>query len=261
MELIELQNLFEKAILDKDETSRQRLYQQIKAPSNLSNQDGLAIYNGSIFAQLIQTLKSIYPVCHSLVGDKFFEGCANIYAQNNPSTSPDLGDYGESFPQFLAEFKHAQSLPYLPDVAKLEWHWHRVYIGLDSKMLDIQALGKVPQENWGEIIFSIPENSILIESIYPIHRIWEISQPDYEGDEGVNLDEGGIKIFLWRQDYDMRMDFPSDEEWYFLQALSKKVDFGEVCFELERDYPSINVGGLLPIFVQRGWIESFTINE
>ena len=257
MELIELQNLFEKAILDKDEASKQKLYQQIKAPSNLSNADGLAIYNGSIFGQLIKTLKSIYPVCHCLVGDNFFEGCANIYAHSNPSTSPDLGDYGDKFPEFLREFEPAKSLPYLPDVATLEWNWHKVFTAVDSKILDIQELGKVPQEDWPEVIFYLPQNSVLIESLYPIHRIWEISQPDYEGEDEVNLEEGEIKIFLWRQDYEMRMDFPTQEEWYLLQALRKKIEFSEVCQELERDYPSINVGVLLPIFVQRCWIESF----
>ncbi|NES06068.1 MAG: DUF2063 domain-containing protein, partial [Okeania sp. SIO2F4] len=93
------------------------------------------------------------------------------------------------------------------------------------------------------------------------YRIWEINQPDYQGDEIVSLDEGGVKIFLWRQNYDMRIDLPNDEEWELLTAFQGNYPFEIICEKLVDVEPQVDVGVLLPLFVQRGWITDFYIDN
>ena len=51
----------------------------------------------------------------------FFGEAARQYIVGHPSLSGDLNDYGGEFAQFLAAYPHAADLPYLPDVARLEW--------------------------------------------------------------------------------------------------------------------------------------------
>ena len=259
MELRTLQQLFYDALVNPDSAKTQVLSQQIKAAKDLTPSQGLGIYRGSIMGNLSRTLRSIYPVCYQLVGEKFFEAMAVAYMRRFPSHSPDLGDYGEALPDFLSNFSPAAQLPYLADVARLEWHWHRVFHGEASKVLDYQALSLVPQERWGELIFQLPRNSILLESAYPIHRIWQVNQPDYEGEEVVSLDEGANKIFLWRQGYQMRLDLPSQAEWQLLKAFQTENPLETICEHLAAQEPSVEVASLLPLFVQRGWIVSFSI--
>ena len=259
MKLIELQKLFQKAVLEGDTSSDRELCQYIKAAADLTPDRGLAVYKGSIIGQFSQTLSSIYPVCCRLVGEKFFDAVAVNYIDRFPSLSPDLGDYGEQFPDFLANFEPVGKLPYLPDVARLEWYWHRIFNGEDAAGLDFKALSEIPQEKWGEVIFQLPKNSILLESVYPIHRIWQVNQPEYEGDDRVSLDEGGIKIFLWRQGYDIRIDLPNDSEWQLLKSFQAKNSFESVCENLAAKEPPIDVASLLPLFVQRGWVAGFSI--
>ncbi|MGK7876052.1 MAG: putative DNA-binding domain-containing protein [Xenococcaceae cyanobacterium] len=261
MELIELQRLFYDALFEKNAVSTQKLSQHIKAAKELTPIQGLAVYRGSVAGKLSRTLRSIYPVCCRLVGEKFFDATAVTYIRRFPSLSPDLGDYGEQFPDFLANFEPVAKLPYLPDVARLEWHWHRVFNGKDVTGLDLQALSEVPQEKWGELIFHLPKNSVLLESPYPIHRIWQVNQSDYEGQDQVSLNEGGIKIFLWRQGYDMRIDLPTDAEWQLLKAFQAENLFEIVCEDLAADEPAIDVASLLPLFVQRGWVAGFSLTH
>ena len=259
MEIVELQRLFYDAIFSTDITQKQEACKHIKAAKYLKEIECLAIYRGSIVGKLSRSLTSTYPVCCRLVGDEFFEATAVTYIRRFPSLSPDLGDYGEQFPDFLANFEPVATLPYLPDVARLEWYWHRVFKGEDTTGLDLQKLSEIPQDKWGELIFHLPKNSFLLESPYPIHRIWEVNQPDYQGNEEVNLDEGAIKIFLWRQDYDMRIDLPNDAEWQLLKAFQGKNTFEIICENLVTNEPTIHVSSLLPLFVQRGWITDFSI--
>ena len=258
MELRALQQLFYDALVDPDSAKTQALSQQIKAAKDLEPYEGLAIYRGSVMGNLSQTLRSIYPVCYRLVGKKFFEATAVAYMGRFPSHSPDLGDYGEAFADFLANFSPAAQLLYLADVARLEWHWHRVFHGEASKVLDYQALSLVPQEKWGELIFHLPPNSVLLESAYPIHRIWQVNQPDYKGDEVVSLDEGASKIFLWRQGYQMRLELPSQVEWQLLKAFARENQLETICERLAAQEPSVEVASLITLFVQRGWVARFS---
>ncbi len=259
MELRELQQLFYTAVFDKNSSQIQHLTQVVKAAQDLTSEDGIAIYRGSIFGTLSQTLQSIYPVCYCLVGEKFFAATATVYLHHHPSQSPDLGDYGAEFPEFLSNFKPAAQLPYLPDLARLEWHWHRVFHGDKATEFDSEGLSKIPPEKWGELVLSLPQNSVLLESVYPIHRIWEVNQPNYEGDESISLDEGGSQIFLWRQEYDMRIDLPTPSEWQLLKAFKAQDKLETICENLAHQNPPIDVSSLLPLFVQRGWIVNFSI--
>jgi len=258
MELAALQQLFYDAIFDKSGTRSEALCQHITTAPNLTAADGIAIYRGSILGKLSSTLQAIYPFCHRLVGDTFFRMTASTYVHLSPSTSPDLGDYGEDFPEFLAMFEPAASLPYLPDMARFEWHWHRIFNGEDTSLLDFQALANIPHEKWGELIFKLPKASVLLESVYPIHRIWQVNQPDYEGDDSVNLDESGVKILLWRQNDEMRLDLPTDSEWQLLKAFQSQQPFGLICEALANNEATLDVSALLTQFVQRGWIADFS---
>ncbi len=253
MELKQLQQDFYQAIFET-ETAQEFSQKHLNFPQ------GLEAYRGSILGNFTRTLQSIYPVCYRLVGQNFFEATAKVYIQRYPSHSPDLAEYGQAFSEFLSQFKPAAVLPYLPDLARLEWHWHCVFHGGKTKLLDYQALGKIPQDNWGEIIFSLPENSVLINSIYPIHRIWQVNQPDYQGDETVSLNEGGSHIFLWRPGAEMRMELPSLEEWQLLQAFQTKTKLETICENLAALESPVDVGALLPLFVQRGWIVDFSMS-
>ncbi len=259
MNLNELQSLFFETIWQPETGSQSVLDRQIEAARELTPKEGLAIYRGSVLGKMSRTLQTIYPVCDRIVGESFFNATAVEYIRRFPSTSPDLGDYGAQFADFLASFEPAASLPYLPDVARLEWHWHRVFNGEETPPFDFQALGQISPETWSQLVFGLPHNSRLLESPYPIHRIWQVNQSEYDGDAAVNLDEGGIRIFLWRNEYDMRLDFPTLEEWQVLQAFQYGERFGDICEELcDRD-PAVDVVALLPRLVQRGWVAGFSV--
>ena len=51
----------------------------------------------------------------------FFNAAVDAYVRACPSTSGDLNVYGDAFGEFLAGYPPAADLPYLPDVARLEW--------------------------------------------------------------------------------------------------------------------------------------------
>jgi len=81
----------------------------------------LAIYRANIAANATGALAAIYPIVRTLVGAEFFAGLTQAYCAAHPSASGDLNELGAHLADFLPMFAPAQSLPYLPDVARLEW--------------------------------------------------------------------------------------------------------------------------------------------
>src|SRR4051812_11879947 len=78
------------------------------------------VYRNNVTVSLIDALAAIYPAVQRLTGADFFRAMARCHVRSNPPTSPLLFDYGHDFPRFIERYDHAQSLPWLADVARIE---------------------------------------------------------------------------------------------------------------------------------------------
>ena len=77
----------------------------IKPSTILSANERLAIYRGSVRGGLLQALENIYPVLKQLLGDHAFEGLSRRYIEQHRSSSANIADYGDNFPEFIRFFK------------------------------------------------------------------------------------------------------------------------------------------------------------
>src|SRR6267378_6124166 len=85
----------------------------------------LSVYRNTFIGTLTNALRLSYPAVHRLVGVEFFETSARMFIEGQPPRSAYLDEYGAAFPEFLARFPAATSVPYLADVARLEWAVNR----------------------------------------------------------------------------------------------------------------------------------------
>lgn len=258
-QLHQIQSLFMDAIFNgpDDNPAINQLGHYITEKNNLTQEQQINIYRESVIGCMVTALTQIYPVCHKLVGDRFFDFMSTQFIYHNKSVSPDLADYGKHFDRFISSFKPAADLVYLPDVATLEWTWHKAFNAADHNGLDIQKLSMLTKDQQETLRFSLPPNSYLIESDFPIHKIWHANQNNSETDETINLDEGVIKLLVWRQHLSMRIDTLEDDEWLFLSAIKNNQSFIKICQTFEQ-YPDINIETLLPQCIKKGWVADFT---
>ncbi len=81
----------------------------------------LGIYRNSFVGVATRALRLNHPAVARLVGDDFFDATAQAYIVRHPPASAWLDQYGDAYADFLAQWQAAASLPYLADVARLEW--------------------------------------------------------------------------------------------------------------------------------------------
>src|SRR5207244_11506881 len=143
------------------------------------------IYRRTIFAHYHNALSSTYPAVKRLTGAPFLHAAADSFAQAQPSQSGDLNIYGGSLGEFLATYPPAADLPYLADVARLEWaidEAHRAAEGTCTPETVLAALAVAPPARLPALRLRLEPSCRLVASPFPILRIWRTNQSGYSGD-------------------------------------------------------------------------------
>lgn len=181
---------------------------------------GLAVYRGNVFGNWAQALACAYPIVRKIVGEEFFQGLAREYARNHPSVSGDLNQYGAQLAEFIAIFPHSQDLPYLPDVARMEWLAHRAYYAQDAKPFGLEA----PDE-FSRLALAPP--CALLASDWPLARIWTVHQDGYEGEIDVDLNSGPDRVLVHRPRWRALVRWLAPGDYRFLDCARQGATLGE----------------------------------
>lgn len=185
----------------------------------------LRVYRNNITSSLIDALRAVYPIVQRLVGEEFFEYLARQYLHAHPSRSGHLGEFGEHMPSFAGASPELETLPYLHDVASLEWSYHLVFHAAHHAPLDLARLGAIPSERYEELKFHLHPACRLLESRYPILRIWQVNQIEYSGDAQVDLAANGDQLLIIRRELDVEIESISSGAYALLAALREGDDF------------------------------------
>jgi hypothetical protein len=187
----------------------------------------VAIYRNTVFANYRNALGASYRIVSLLVGKPFFDAAVDAYVHAHPSTGGDLNAYGDRFGEFLATYPHAQDLPYLPDVARLEWAVDEASRAADpegSPEALLAALGAIPAERVTAQRFILDPSCRFIASSHPVLRIWQVHQPEFEGDPAVAFDGRIDRLLVRREGEGVTIERLADGDFALLRALDDGAD-------------------------------------
>lgn len=245
--LEKLQKTFLSAL--KTTSAQEDFFALINESHQLKKPQRLAIYRESMQESLISTLLSTFTVCDQLIGREAFRGLAKRYLQQTPAVSPDLGQYGASFPEFIANFPGTNSLPYLSDMAKWEWLYWQMWQGPASLSLDVTAISNIPESQQANIIFQLPANTVLFSSHYPIVKIWQWHQEQTLETPNFNWENPNNFHLLFRPHRNPIIVELEMQQWQLLQKIDVTTLENFTTDEL----------ALLPEFMQQGWLGGINI--
>jgi len=213
----------------------------------------LAIYRHTIFSTLNTALISSYPVIVKLVGEGFFRFLAQQYIEQYPSLSGDLNQYGEHFFQLVQRCPEAAELPYLADIAKLEWAVQLADNAADNHLFPVEKLALIEPEHYTHLQFFLSPSVYLLGSEYPIDEIWLANQET--SDSTVELTTGECYSLIYRPEHKPIVCSLTLEQWQFLSAIQQGMHFGLLC----ETYPQLDINSLLPYFIAQAVIVDFAL--
>jgi hypothetical protein len=249
--LRELQQGFAAAVLASDGTVPTFA---IAGPARAS--DRIGVYRNAVFANYRNALRASFPVVLRLVGEPFFNAAVDAFVRAHPSVSGDLNVYGDAFGDFLAGYPHAADLPYLADVARLEWAVDEAQRAADTVHAPAEvlaALAATPPERLPAMRLSLDPSCRLVASAFPILHIWRANQPRHD-DDRVSLDEGADRIVVRRGAEGVVLVRIGAGEHAFLTALAAVAPFGGALAAAQRADAAFDLGAALRANIGAGII-------
>ena len=195
--------------------------------------DAPAFYRANMHATHAGALRATYPVIARLVGDAFFDECARRYAMQHPSSSGDLHRFGARMGDFLEAYGPAASLPYAPDVSRLEWAVHESTHAADDAPFDFAALARVPEAAHERLRARLSRCVRRLSSRHPIVALWEANQPANDGTPSPR--EGPDHALVWRQAGAVRVQNLDAAAVRMMHALANGASIGETAERMGAD--------------------------
>jgi hypothetical protein len=194
-----VQTAFRAALLDGLDDAR--LAAEI-LPDGLTAGARVAVYRHHVRTSLTEALVSTFPVVCRLVDRRFFGWLADCYIRKHPPATPCLFEYGGDFPAFVERFPACAALPWLADVAQLEWAMNLAFHAPDVTPMGPGRLVVTPPDELGALVLELEPSVTYVASRWPIDAIWRANQPGVE-QITVELDSGSVRLEVRRRDDDV----------------------------------------------------------
>jgi len=214
----------------------------------------VAIYRNHVFVTLTAALEATYPVVVRLVDRRFFAYAADRYIREHPPAGPCLFEYGATLADFLATFPACRHLAYLPDVVRLEWALNRALHAEDAVAIDPRSLAAAPPDEIGRLKLRLHPSVSLLESSWPIDRIWRANQPGEDPEATVSLDAGGARLEVYRLEDDVVFRPVPPSTYAFRQALACELDLQSAAEAARSADPSFDLTDALRELLDDGLI-------
>lgn len=255
--LHELQSAFARGLFDPADTA---VLAHLAGARGMDAAAGFAVYRNNTLSNYRAALREAYPVIRRLVGETFFDQAADNYVRATPSAFGDINIYGDAFGAFLANCPGARELAYLPDVARLEWACHSAFGAADAQPLDTARLAEVPPEQLDELRFTLHPSASLLDSPWPILAIWRVNQPDFAGEQSVDLAAGGDRLLVMRRGHDVDLEPLDAAEHALLAALAAGAPLGGAMEAALAEDAAFGLGSFLQRHVAAGTLVDFRLS-
>jgi hypothetical protein len=217
----------------------------------ISGQVATDIYRNNTIGTRKRALQAIYPVIEKILGDSCFDMLAFDFVNASPSIDSDLNLYGAGFQNFLQQLSNNETafseLPYLKDLATLEWLYHKAYYAADDLPISDNQFADIDTSVKIERSCSL----FCMNTQFPIVDIWQ----NHQGNEIVKevaalTDEDFILIF--RQQGHPVVQRLDREEWSILQSVEGQAELDAVVQSALVD--GVDIEKKLPLMIEQGWL-------
>jgi len=133
----------------------------------------LAIYGDGYFIRIVDVMAGNYAVLCAVLGDhEFRHHVAREYLIKHPSIHKCIDNIGNFMPAFLEKHSASRKLPFLADLARLEWAFHESFYADEWPLLDGAAFKDVPIEKWTSARISLDPSVRLLALRHDVVNLW-----------------------------------------------------------------------------------------
>ncbi len=244
----------------------------ITAPHKPSIKSRFAIYRNNVWSSLINGLADSYEVVKTLVGEDFFNGLAQRYITKHPPQSPIMSKWGGHFSELIANDIDCKSVPYLADVAQLEWLRICLYHALDETPLSTTEVQTILTTNINQLMdcsIQMLTASDILNSQFNTASIWSLHQQYDAVTQSVELENALLELdifqpqsmLIWRNQLTIEVIPIELSTGLFLSELKKGQTIGQAIEHCVETYPELVIPQLFAVVLQLPCIASIQLHS
>jgi hypothetical protein len=182
------------------------------------------VYRTAYVSRLCDVLREDYPKVAAALGDRF-HGVATEYVGAHPSDHPSLRHFGRHLPEFL-EWSKQDGLPWLADLARLEWARVGAFDAGDAMPVRFDELRALPDDDWRGLRLVPMPSLTMLRLAWDVCEVWSAledertpasSRPDL------------TTAVVWRSGFVVRHRICPPTEARAVALLQKIAPFSTIC--------------------------------
>lgn len=178
------------------------------------------IYSSGYVARLVEAVENDYPATRRILGAGPFGSLVTRYVRRCPPRSHDIGRAGDRLSAFLAQDPLTHDLPFLPDLARLEWCLAEAFIAADVEPLTWSALTARDPDMVADTTFRLRPGTSLVDTRWPLLDL--VSAKDKSDSEvSVRMDDCSRSVLVYRQGLEVRYRAVAAEDADFLEVAGR----------------------------------------
>lgn len=206
----------------------------------------LKIYRNNIVGSLTIALLATYPLIEKLTGKEFATHLMRSFALENPPQEACLARYGAGLDRFIANFAPARTLPWLADVARLEWAMNEAYYAPDDEPLTPADLQAMRQDAMADMTLNLRPSARLIDSRWPLESIRDFClKEDRDESETLDLNQKGGPLMVYRPALSAVLVPLEPAAFVFLQTVAYGKTLGTALSATLQAYPTFDFQSFL----------------
>lgn len=259
--LAELQQAMRAEVLGSERSPAAPALAALILSDGLTVERRLDVHRNNTLASLTSALAEAYPVIRRLVGEGFFAGAARAYVRHQPPCEARLSYYGDGFAAFLAGYPPARGLPYLADVARLEWAVNESFYAAEAPPLDPARLAALSPAESAGLRLALHPSCRLVASPYPVERIWRANQPDGDAGDTIDLGAGACRLLVRRDGFDLRFAALDAGGFALLAVLARGETLGAAYGAATAEQPDFDLATALQRHIAAGLFVGMDVPE
>jgi hypothetical protein len=224
----------------------------VEGRGQLGPQERINIYAQMYYVRLLEVLHEDFPQVATILGCERFDEVVRVYLACHPSTHPSLRYLGRHFAAFLDTRPEVASLPFLSDLARLEWMREEVFDAPDAEPLRLEHLQGLSADEWPDLRFQFIPAFQVLQSEWPVHEIWAAAEEGTLDRGCARLEKTALRV--WRDGFAVYHAKMDAIEPVALAGVQAGKPFTAICAALEFIVPSEEAASAMGSLLLR-WIE------
>jgi hypothetical protein len=236
--LVQLQTYFSKQLIlmlrdhtiDQQSSTELDLLSSQLVESNFSSEQLINIYRNNFLISISELLEQLFPVTQALVGSDYFTQTSRQFIHDCPLKEPHLNHYGGNFVSFLGELEVLKKMPFVTQMAELEWQLDRISHIHYEPNFDFDALSQIGEDQYLDIHFSLADICYLQSSnmdLIALHK--DLSSPQETKHQDASYQQQSYILVLQNQQGKSAYMPVNHQQWTWLNGLQNSFTLAQLC--------------------------------